>query len=58
LQVHVETCVPEKEQADILERYEKIMKNSDLRRQMQEILSTYLLLERYVLEVITKVLLM
>jgi len=44
--------VPEKEQADILERYEKIMKNSDLRRQMQEILSTYLLLERCVLEVI------
>nr|XP_016945408.1 conserved oligomeric Golgi complex subunit 4 [Drosophila suzukii] len=50
LQVHVETCVPEKEQADILERYEKIMKNSDLRRQMQEILSTYLLLERYFME--------
>ncbi|EDW87946.1 conserved oligomeric Golgi complex subunit 4 [Drosophila yakuba] len=50
LQVHVETCVPEKEQLDIMERYEKIMKNSDLRRQMQEILSTYLLLERYFME--------
>ncbi|XP_017121164.1 conserved oligomeric Golgi complex subunit 4 [Drosophila elegans] len=50
LQVHVETCVPEKEQMAIMERYEKIMKNSDLRRQMQEILSTYLLLERYFME--------
>ncbi|KAH8350733.1 hypothetical protein KR084_005657 [Drosophila pseudotakahashii] len=48
--VHAEKCVPEKEQADIMERYEKIMKNSDLRRQMQEILSTYLLLERYFME--------
>ncbi|KAH8341310.1 hypothetical protein KR059_002202, partial [Drosophila kikkawai] len=50
LQVHIETCVPEKEQMEIMERYEKIMKNSDLRRQMQEILSTYLLLERYFME--------
>ncbi|KAH8389470.1 hypothetical protein KR200_006001, partial [Drosophila serrata] len=50
LQVHIEACVPEKEQIEIMERYEKIMKNSDLRRQMQEILSTYLLLERYFME--------
>ncbi|KAH8246772.1 hypothetical protein KR038_008690 [Drosophila bunnanda] len=50
LQVHIETCVAEKEQMEIIERYEKIMKNSDLRRQMQEILSTYLLLERYFME--------
>ncbi|XP_017099288.3 conserved oligomeric Golgi complex subunit 4 [Drosophila bipectinata] len=50
LQVHVETCAPEKEQSELMERYEKIMKTSDLRRQMQEILSTYLLFERYFME--------
>ncbi|KAH8287907.1 hypothetical protein KR018_006965 [Drosophila ironensis] len=50
LQVYVETSAPEKEQAELIERYEKIMKNSDLRRQMQEILSTYLLFERYFME--------
>ncbi|XP_017042837.1 conserved oligomeric Golgi complex subunit 4 [Drosophila ficusphila] len=50
LQVHVETCVPEKEQTEIMERFEKIIKNSDLSRHMQEILSTYLLLERYFME--------
>ncbi|KAH8410645.1 hypothetical protein KR009_009875 [Drosophila setifemur] len=50
LQVHVEKCAPEKEQQEIMDRYENIMKKSDLRRQMQEILSTYLLLERYFME--------
>ncbi|XP_026844519.1 conserved oligomeric Golgi complex subunit 4 isoform X1 [Drosophila persimilis] len=51
VQIHVDTCVPEKEdQINILNRYETIVKNSDLRRQMQEILSTYLLFERYFME--------
>ncbi|EDW28314.1 GL19016 [Drosophila persimilis] len=50
-EIHVDTCVPEKEdQINILNRYETIVKNSDLRRQMQEILSTYLLFERYFME--------
>ncbi|SPP81705.1 conserved oligomeric Golgi complex subunit 4 [Drosophila guanche] len=51
MQIHVDTCVPEKEdQIIIMNRYERIVKNADLRRQMQEILSTYLLFERYFME--------
>ncbi|EDW76031.1 uncharacterized protein Dwil_GK15251 [Drosophila willistoni] len=51
MQVNAETFVQEKEdQKKITDQYEKVIKNSDLSRQMQELLSTYLLFERYFME--------
>ncbi|XP_068150689.1 conserved oligomeric Golgi complex subunit 4 [Drosophila tropicalis] len=51
MQVNAETFVQEKEdQKKIIDQYEKVIKNSDLSRQMQELLSTYLLFERYFME--------
>lgn len=49
LQTNAETCLQDKEaQKLILNDYERIVKDCDLSRQMQEILSTYLLFERFV----------
>ncbi|XP_034473681.1 conserved oligomeric Golgi complex subunit 4 [Drosophila innubila] len=51
LQTNAETCLQDKEpQKNILNEYEKVVKDCDLSRQMQEILSTYLLFERYFME--------
>ncbi|KAH8306683.1 hypothetical protein KR044_006526 [Drosophila immigrans] len=51
LQTNAETCFQDKEpQKNILNKYEQIVKDCDLSRQMQEILSTYLLYERYFME--------
>ncbi|ALC39286.1 CG7456 [Drosophila busckii] len=51
LQVNAETCLQEADaQKKILNEYEKIVNRCDLSRQMQEILSTYLLFERYFME--------
>jgi len=48
LQTNAETCLQNIEpQKNILNEYEQVVKDCDLSRQMQEILSTYLLFERY-----------
>ncbi|XP_030374050.1 conserved oligomeric Golgi complex subunit 4 [Scaptodrosophila lebanonensis] len=51
VQANAEACMTEKEaQKEILDSYNNIIIKSDLSRQMQEILSTYLLFERYFME--------
>ncbi|XP_060645090.1 conserved oligomeric Golgi complex subunit 4 [Drosophila nasuta] len=51
LQTNAEAYFQDKElQKSILDKYEQVVKDCDLSRQMQEILGTYLLFERYFME--------
>ncbi|EDW13343.2 conserved oligomeric Golgi complex subunit 4 [Drosophila mojavensis] len=51
LQANAETCLQDKDaQNMVLKEYERVVKHCDLSRHMQEILSTYLLFERYFME--------